>query len=74
MKAEVMWKGLRWIVDDVTKLNQGLINRLSQHPVESARYFNGSVYGQTKCNERIRFDLYDNIHSVIRENRKQNYN
>jgi prefoldin subunit 5 len=56
------------LVDDVTRLNQGLISRLSMHPeIENAWYFNGSVYGQTKCSERIKFDIYDNINNMISE-------
>ena len=60
------------LVDDVTKQNHGLINRLYLHPdIESAWFFNGSVYGQTVRNERVRFDIYDNIDSVIAEFRKR---
>ena len=36
------------LVDDVTKLNTGLLNRLSNHPkLESAWFFNGSTFGKT---------------------------
>lgn len=54
------------LVDDVTKANSGLIARLMQHrQMESAWYFNGSIYGRTKAGKRHRFDMYDNIDSVI---------
>ena len=36
------------LVDDVTKLNTGLIGRLMKHArIDSAWYFNGAVYGKT---------------------------
>ena len=36
------------LVDDVTKLNTGLLNRLSNHTkIESAWFFNGSTFGKT---------------------------
>lgn len=54
------------LVDDVTSANTGLINRLQLHSdIESAWYFNGSVYGMTHTKNRIKFDLYDNINEVI---------
>lgn len=54
------------LVDDVTKLNTGLINRLTLHEkIDSAWYFNGSVYGKTVTGKRHKFDLYDSIDSVI---------
>jgi hypothetical protein len=60
------------LVDDVTRLNQGLINRLMQHHnIESAWYFNGSVYGLSTYNERIKFDIYDNINNTIEEFRNR---
>ncbi len=59
------------LVDDVTKPNQGLINRLLLHPdINSAWYFNGSVYGQTVADERVKFDIYDNVNNVIAEFRR----
>jgi myosin heavy subunit len=59
------------LVDDVTKPNQGLISRLHLHPdISSAWYFNGSVYGQTVADERIKFDIYDNVNNVIEEFRR----
>ena len=60
------------LVDDVTKLNQGLINRLMLHDqIKSGWYFNGSVYGLTTREERVRFDIYDDIHEVISDYRKK---
>ncbi|KAH3714699.1 hypothetical protein DPMN_057396 [Dreissena polymorpha] len=54
------------LVDDVTKPNQGLINRLILHPnIDSAWNLNRAVYGQTVAGERIKFDRYDNVNDVI---------
>ena len=37
------------LVDDVTKLNTGLIGRLMKHTqIEFAWYFNGAVYDRTQ--------------------------
>lgn len=64
-------KGHR-IVDDVTKLNTGLISRLLLHPdIKSAWFFNGSVFGLTAREERIKFDIYDNIDNTIDEFRSR---
>ncbi|KAH3887826.1 hypothetical protein DPMN_011848 [Dreissena polymorpha] len=63
-----VYKVLRFRFDDVTKPNQGLINRLHLHPdIESAWYFNGAVYEQTVAGERIKFDIYDNVSGVIED-------
>ncbi|KAH3836041.1 hypothetical protein DPMN_109410 [Dreissena polymorpha] len=68
-------KRRRCFVDDVTKPNQGLINRLHLHPdIESAWYFNGAVYGQTVVGERIKFDIYDNVSGVIEDFRQYRRN
>lgn len=54
------------LVDDVTKLNTGLISRLLRHEhIESAWYFNGAVYGRTTSGRRLKFDVYCNIDSII---------
>lgn len=54
------------LVDDVTKLNTGLIGRLMRHSrIESAWYFNGAVYGKTTGGQRHKFEVYCNINSVI---------
>ena len=57
------------LVDDVTKLNTGLIGRLMKHArIDSAWYFNGAVYGKTTEERRHKFDIYCNINSVIQDN------
>ncbi|CAC5397337.1 unnamed protein product [Mytilus coruscus] len=54
------------ISDDVTKLNQGLLNRLYLHEdVTSAWYFNRHIYGTDNKGERHRFDIYDNIRQKL---------
>lgn len=54
------------LVDDVTKLNTGLIGRLLKHSrIESAWYFNGAVYGKTIEGRRHKFEVYCNIDRVI---------
>ncbi|KAH3874634.1 hypothetical protein DPMN_037884 [Dreissena polymorpha] len=54
------------IADDVTKLNSGLISRLTlHHNIDSAWFFKGLVYGLTTKQERVKFDIYDNIDNVI---------
>ena len=56
------------LVDDVTKLNTGLIGRLMKHSrIESAWYFNGAVYGKTTGGQRRKFEVYCDINSVIDE-------
>lgn len=77
-KAEIMRKrsqvkksgnGVR-LVDDVTAANAKLIKQLTENEnVESAWYFNGSVYG--KCGEqRVKFDILDDINVKIRRKSK----
>ena len=57
------------LVDDVTKMNTGLIGRLMKHArIDSAWYFNGAVYGKTTEGRRHKFDIYCNINSVIQDN------
>lgn len=58
--------------DDVTALNTGLINRLTLHSgIQSAWFFNGSVYGETKEKRRMKFDLYDNIDQIIQKHQNR---
>ncbi|KAH3753389.1 hypothetical protein DPMN_188025 [Dreissena polymorpha] len=65
-------KGFK-LVDDVTKRNQGLISRLLLHPdIKSACFFNGSVFGQTNSEERIKFDIFDNVDNAISDYRNRN--
>ena len=57
------------LVDDVTKLNTGLIGRLMKHArIDSASYFNGAVNGKTTEGRHHKFDIYFNINSVIQDN------
>ena len=64
-RKEVKRDGYR-LSDDVTQLNSGLINRLlKSEAIISAWFFNGSVYGETSRNERVKFDIHDPITEVI---------
>ena len=55
------------LVDDVTKLNTELIDRLTMHKdINSAWFFNGSVFGKTNAGKRHKFDLYCDIDTVIK--------
>ncbi|KAH3851343.1 hypothetical protein DPMN_093823 [Dreissena polymorpha] len=65
-KRKTMKEAGNRIADDVTKLNSGLISQLTlHHNIDSAWFFSGSVYGQTTRQERVKFDIYDNIDNVI---------
>ena len=65
-KRKEMKNGGYRLVDDVTKDNTKLINKLNEHKdIDSAWYFNGSVYGKSKTGVRSRFDLYTDIDDVI---------
>ena len=56
------------LVDDVTKENTMLINRLNLHKdIDSAWYFNGNVFAKTTMGKRFRFDLYSVIDDVIKK-------
>ncbi|KAH3868269.1 hypothetical protein DPMN_006984 [Dreissena polymorpha] len=60
------------LVDDVTKRNQGLISRLFLHPdIKNAWFFNGAVFGQTASEQRIKFDIFDNINDTISDFRNR---
>ena len=64
-RREMRTAGYR-IADDVTKLNTGLISRLSDNEnIDSAWYFNGSVFGRTKGGKRLKFELFDDINQMI---------
>ena len=55
------------IEDDITKQNQGLLNRLHLHDkITSAWFFNGHVFGTDEKGGRYKFDIYDNINEKIR--------
>ena len=65
IRAEMKAAGHR-LVDDVAKLNTALITKLNDHAsIESAWYFNGSIYGKTDRGKRLRFDIHDDIDLVI---------
>ena len=54
------------LVDDVTKHNMGLITSLRNcKELESAWYFNCSVYGKTFDEKRMQFDIFDNFNNKI---------
>lgn len=56
------------IGDDITKLNQGLLNRLYLHDkIVSSWYFNGHVYGSDEEGTRHRFEIFDNIANRIKK-------
>ena len=66
-RKEMKTAGFR-LMDDVTKLNTDLINRVSLHEhIDSAWLFNGNVYGKTTKGKRHKFDIYSNIGKVIRK-------
>jgi hypothetical protein len=50
------------IGDDITQVNQGLLNglHLNNH-ITSAWYFNGHIYGTDLNGDRHKFDIYDSI-------------
>ena len=52
---------------DITKQNQGLLNRLHLlDKITSAWFFNGHVFGTDEKGGRYKFDIYDNINEKIR--------
>ena len=56
------------LVDDVTKQNTKLINRLNLHTdIDSAWYFNGNVFAKTTEGKRFRFDLFSVVEDVIQK-------
>lgn len=56
------------LVDDVTKENTKLINRLNLHKdIDSAWYFNGNVFAKTRIGKRFKFDLYTVVEDVIKK-------
>ena len=64
------WREMRTagyrIADDVTKLNTWLISRpTGNENIDSAWYFNGSVFGRTKAEKRLKFELFNDINQVI---------
>ncbi|KAK6178223.1 hypothetical protein SNE40_013032 [Patella caerulea] len=57
--------------EDVTKRNGQLINRLKNNDdIASAWLYNGSVFAKTTQDERLTFDLFDNISESINDRRR----
>ena len=64
-RKEMKLAGYR-LVDDVTKQNTKLINRLNLHEdIDSAWYYNGNVFAKDKKGKRFRFDLFSVVEDVI---------
>ena len=60
------------LVDDVIKLNTEIITELNEHSsIQTAWLLNGSVYGKATEGKRLRFDLNDNIDSVVAKSSKK---
>ena len=56
------------LVDDVTKQNTELINKVALHEnIDFAWFFNGSVFGKTTEGKRHQFDIYNDIGTIIRK-------
>ena len=69
-RQEMKRAGYR-LVDDVTKQNTSLINRLMLHEnIDSAWYFNGSVYAKTTAGKRHKFDICSDTDKVIETEKK----
>ena len=69
-RKEMKHAGYR-LVDDVTKANTKLINRLMEHKdIDSAWYFNGSVYGKSKSGTRFKFEVHSDISEVLEGKKK----
>ena len=61
------------LVDDVTKLNAALIQRLNEHEaIEQAWYFNGFVYARAKSSPRkYKFDIFDEVEEILTKAARQ---
>ena len=69
-RQELKRAGYR-LVDDVTKQNTSLINRLMLHEkIDRAWYFNSSVYAKTTAGKRHKFDICSDIDKVIETEEK----
>lgn len=55
--------------DDITKDNLDLIHRLNSHrEIEYAWYYNCAIYRKSTSTEmKVRFNLYDDINQVLRQ-------
>ncbi|OWF39535.1 hypothetical protein KP79_PYT23303 [Mizuhopecten yessoensis] len=59
-------RGTMKLVDDVTRDNAGLINRLkSDSRIENAWYFNGRIFAGCDC-VRKPIDLYDSVDEIFK--------
>ena len=70
-RKEMKFGGYR-LVDDVTKENTKLINRLMEHKdIDSAWYFNGSVFNKAKeGGKRYKFEMYSVISDVLEKKKE----
>ena len=72
-KAKIMRKRKEFklsnrLVDDVTKNNAQLIQRLSEHAsIQQAWYFNGAVYAEGSGKKKVKVDLFDDIAEVLKK-------
>ena len=67
-RSEIKQKGNgQKLADDVTKKNSELITTLLQHEdIDSAWYFNGSVFAKLKDSDHhVKFDIFDDIDKKI---------
>ena len=73
MKHKKNLKNNVHFTEDVTKRNLELMRRIRESEgMESAWYFNTSVYGKTKSGLQMKFDLFDNVEQRIqKESNKQ---
>ena len=70
-RKEMKLSGYR-LVDDVTKENTKFIRRLMEHKdIDSAWYFNGSVFAKGKTGKRYKFDIHSVIDDVLEGKKKE---
>ena len=68
MKHKKNLKNNVHFTEDVTKRNLELMRRIRESEgMESAWYFNTSVYGKTKSGLQMKFDLFDNVEQRIQK-------
>ena len=66
-RKEIVEKMEIRVADDITQMNQGLLNRLHLHEdITSAWFYNGHIYGTDLNGDRHRFDIYDNINHRLK--------
>ena len=58
------------LLDDVTRLNAALIQRLCEHhDIDQGWYFNGSIYAKTtKSDKKYKFDLLTRLRMFSKSN------